>query len=84
MRFHREKQIKVSHKVKFLFIAICGICLGIFEGSPEHMCLPIMTQAGCEHATQCISLVHADALRIALQTQTTEADLVLLMFLTAY
>ena len=41
-------------KVKFLFVAISGICLGIFKGShgshraaPEPMCLPTMTQAGC-------------------------------------
>ena len=61
-------------KVKFLFIAISGIYLGIFEGShgsyraaPEHICLPTMTQAGCEHAMQCISLVHADAPCIAPQ-----------------
>ena len=65
---------KVKLKVKFLFTTISGICLGIFEGShgshraaPEPMCLPTMTQAGSEHATQCMSLVHADALRIAPQ-----------------
>ena len=29
-----------------------------------------MTQAGREHAMQCISLVHADALRIVPQKQT--------------
>ena len=61
-------------KLKFLFIAISGICLGIFQGShgshqaaPEPMCWPTMTQAGHEHATQCISLVHADALHIVPQ-----------------
>ena len=43
-------------KVKFLFIAISGIFLGIFKGTrgnsravPEPMCLPTMTQAGREH-----------------------------------
>ena len=56
-------------KTKFLFIAISGICLGIFEGShgshraaPEPMCLPTTTRAGHERATQCIRLVHAYAL----------------------
>ena len=58
-----------SSKVKFLFIAISGICFGIFEGfhgsqraAPEPMCLPTMTQAGREHTTQFISLVHANTL----------------------
>ena len=32
-----------------------------------NLCLPTMTQARCKHATQCISLVHADVLRIARQ-----------------
>ena len=41
------------------------------------MCLPTMTQVGCEHTTQYISLVHADALRIAPQRQT----ITLLVFL---
>ena len=56
-----------SNKVKFLFIAISGICLGIFKGShgshraaPEPMCLPTMTQMGHEHSMQCIRLVHTD------------------------
>ena len=64
-------------KVKFLFIAISGISLGIFEGShgshraqPEPMCLPTMTQAGREHMTQCIRLVHTNVLHIAPQRQT--------------
>ena len=42
-------------KVKFLFIAISGICHGIFESfrgsqraASEPMCLPTMTQAGRE------------------------------------
>ena len=34
------------------------------------MCLPTMTQAGCEHTMQCVTLVHADTLRIAPQRQT--------------
>ena len=56
----------IWNKVKFLFIAISGICLGIFENShgnhqatPEPMCLPSMRQAGLEHLTQCISLCYA-------------------------
>ena len=64
-------------EIKFLFIAVSEICLGIFEGFhgshravPEPMCLPIMTQAGREHVTQCISLVYIDALRIMPQRQT--------------
>ena len=63
--------------LKVLFIIIPGICLGIFKVSygshhtvPEPMCLPTMTQAGHEHVTQCNSLVHVDALRIAVQRQT--------------
>ena len=58
--------------IMFRFIAISGICLGMFKGShgghraaPELMCLPTMTQAGYEHITRYISLIHADALRIA-------------------
>ena len=65
---------KSEVKVKFLFIAISGFFLGIFEGShgsqrvaPEPMSLPTMTQAEREHTTQCIRLVHADALCIAPQ-----------------
>ena len=38
---------------------------GSHRAAPEPMCLPTMTQAGREHATQCTRLVHADALRIA-------------------
>ena len=33
------------------------------------MCLPTMTQAGHEYATQCIRLVHTNALRIAPQSK---------------
>ena len=68
-------EILVLHiKLKFLFIAIAGVCLGIFKGShgshraaPKPMCLPTMTQAGHEHAIQCIRLVYAEVLRIAPQ-----------------
>ena len=59
------------------------ICLGIFEGSHgsrraalEPMCLSTMTQMGREHATQCITLGHADTLRIAPQRQWDSRDLV--------
>ena len=58
-------------------MAIPGICLGIFQGShgshratPEPLCLLTMTQAGCEHATQCISLVHTNTLHIVLERKT--------------
>ena len=61
-------------KVNLLFIAISAIFIGKFEGSHgshrashEPICLPTVTQAGHEHATQCIRLVHANALRIAPQ-----------------
>ena len=40
---------------------------GSHRAAPEPMCLPIMTQAGHEHATQCISLVHTDVLRFGPQ-----------------
>ena len=66
--------IREKYHSKFLFIAISGIFLGMFEGSygshraaPEPICLSAMTQAGREHATQCIILVHADELCIAPQ-----------------
>ena len=66
-QWHMARGCRV--KQKFLVIAISGNCLGILEGSHgshratlEPMCLPTMTQAGREHATQCISLVHADML----------------------
>ena len=63
-------------QVKFLFIAISGIYLRVFEGShgsqqavPEPMHQPTMTQARREHTTQlCIRLVHVDALRIVPQS----------------
>ena len=51
---------------KVLFVAISGICLGIFQGyraTLDPMCLPTMTQAGREHVIQFISLVYADGLR---------------------
>ena len=35
------------------------------QAAPESMCLPTVTQVELEHMTQCISLVHADVLRIA-------------------
>ena len=61
----------------FLFITISGIFLGIIKGShgsqravPETMCLPTMTQAGREHGTKFIRLIHAYVLRIAPQMQT--------------
>ena len=63
----------------FLLTAISGICPGIFWGSsgshraaPGPMCLPTMTQVGCEHTTQCFSLVHADMLCIAPQRWTMQ------------
>ena len=31
------------------------------------MCLPTMPQSGCEHATQCVRLVHANMPRVAPQ-----------------
>ena len=43
---------------------------GNHQAAPEPMCLPTLTQTGCEHTNQCISLVHANKLRIAPQTQT--------------
>ena len=36
------------------------------------MCLPPMTQAGREHTTQCINLVHTDELHIVPQRLTFE------------
>ena len=71
-----REQVKAK-EIKFLFIAISVIFLGIFYGSrgswralPEPICLPTMTQAGREHVMQCIRLVQADALCIAPQRQT--------------
>ena len=65
-----------SSKVKFLFVAISGIFLGYSKAPAAAdeqrlnlMCLPIMIQTGREHATQCVRLVHDDALRIAPQKQ---------------
>ena len=77
VRYLRHGQLKK----KFLFIAISGICFGIFQGSrgshraaPGPMCLLTITQVGCEHVIECINLVHADALRIAPQRQITDMD----------
>ena len=62
--------------VKFLFIPVSGIRLAIFLGScgshqaaSEPTCLSTMTQA--DAYTRPSSLVHADALHIELQRQTT-------------
>ena len=66
-------------KVKFIFVVISGIYLGIFEGShgnhrvvPEPMCLLTVTQAGHEHTTQPICLVHTDVVHIAPQRQVVD------------
>ena len=58
-----------------LFIAISGIFCGYSKApvaADEQrlnlcMCLPTMTQMGCEHVTQCVRLVQANAFRITPQ-----------------
>ena len=58
-----------------LIIAICGICIGIFEDSTAaieqllNLCVCPTDTGITQHMTQCISLVHAD---ITLHTESPD------------
>ena len=88
LRVSNASQIMLNNtpsvKVKDLIIAISGICLGILQvpylSAGTYLSAHYDT-AGHEHVTQCISLVHADALCTVLQGTSKVYDVIWLLVL---